>query len=68
MFCRHELAKIIFNKITIKIVYSKAFYNELMLIVNWFSFPSDFKRTMKLTDRTNYENNDANSPVPGTSF
>lgn len=52
---------------TVKHVYSEHTYNELMLIVKWFSFILGFKHIVKLTYIMNYIHNKANSPVHGTS-
>lgn len=54
-------------KYTVKQSYSKHTYNELILIVKWFSSPVDFKHIVKITDITNYVYNEEESPVPCTS-
>lgn len=50
----------------VKHTYSAHTYNELTLIVKWFSFPLGFKHIVKLTDITNYIYNEAKLSVPGT--
>lgn len=51
---------------TVKHAYSEHAYNELTLIVKWFSFPVGLKHIVKLMDIMNYVYNKAKSTVPGT--
>lgn len=53
---------------TVKHGYSEHAYDELTFTAKWFSFPVTIIYVVNLMDITKYANNEAKSPVPGTSL